>query len=75
MSEKAYKIMSEQEWSASLGAGRPYEAVIEADLRDGFLHCVSGTQVVSTLNMWYPDVEEVLHQRKGEGADRGVRAA
>lgn len=54
------KIMSQEEWDASFALGRPYEAVTEADLRDGFIHCSSSKQVPGTLDKWYKNYERVI---------------
>ena len=54
------KIMSQEEWDASLAVGRIYVAVTEADLRDGFIHCSSSEQVPGTLDKWYKDYERVI---------------
>ena len=54
------KIMPREEWEESLGAGKAYVAVSEADLRDGYLHCSSPDQVPGTLAKWYADMDRVL---------------
>ena len=62
------KIVSASEWDETLGRGEPYRAVAEADLRDGYLHCVASDQVASTLAMWYTDVDECLIIAIDEGS-------
>lgn len=54
------KIMSREDWDQTLGSGNDYEARIEADLKDGFIHCSTDQQLTKTLNRWYTDVDEVL---------------
>lgn len=54
------KIMSQEEWDTTLGVGEPYVAVLEADLRDGFIHCSTNEQLLVTLNRFYTEVDEVL---------------
>ena len=54
------KIMPQAEWDDSLGAGQAYEAVSEADLRDGYLHCSSPEQVPGTLAKWYSTLDRVM---------------
>jgi uncharacterized protein (DUF952 family) len=52
--------MSPDDWDGSFGKGEQYVAVIEADLRDGFIHCSSDEQVDGTLAKWYTDVDRVV---------------
>lgn len=54
------KIMPQEEWDDSIGAGRAYVAVSEADLRDGYLHCSSPEQVPGTLAKWYSTLDSVM---------------
>ena len=54
------KIMPQEEWDESIGAGKAYVAVSEADLRDGYLHCSSAEQVPGTLAKWYTALDSVM---------------
>ena len=54
------KIMPQEEWDNSIGAGKAYVAVSEADLRDGYLHCSSPEQVPGTLAKWYSTLDSVM---------------
>ena len=54
------KIMTPEEWDASIAAGKQYVAVSEADLRDGYLHCSSPEQVPGTLAKWYAAMDSVI---------------
>lgn len=54
------KIMPQEEWDNSIGAGKAYVAVSEADLRDGYLHCSSADQVPGTLAKWYSTLDSVM---------------
>ena len=54
------KIMPQEEWDESIGAGKAYVAVSEADLRDGYLHCSSAEQVPGTLAKWYGALDSVM---------------
>ncbi len=54
------KIMTQEEWDESIGVGKEYAAVSEADLRDGYLHCSSTDQVPRTLAKWYAAQDSVI---------------
>ena len=54
------KIMTEDDWGRTFGQGEPYVAFIEADVRDGFVHCSSDEQVDGTLARWYTDFDRVV---------------
>lgn len=54
------KIMSPEEWEATFGVGRPYMAVLEVDLRDGFIHCSTNDQLPTTLERFFEGVDELL---------------
>jgi uncharacterized protein (DUF952 family) len=58
--ESVCKIMPQVEWDESIGAGKAYVAVSDADLRDGYLHCSSAEQVPGTLAKWYSALDSVI---------------
>ena len=54
------KIMTQEEWDGSIGVGKAYVALSEADLRDGYLHGSSTDQVPGTLAKWYAALDRVV---------------
>jgi uncharacterized protein (DUF952 family) len=54
------KIMTPDEWESTIGSGKIYQPVLEADLRDGFIHCSTNEQLPTTLSRFYRDAEELM---------------
>ena len=54
------KIMTQEEWDASIARGKAYVAVSESDLRDGFIHCSTDEQTPRTLAKWYRSFDRVI---------------
>lgn len=54
------KIMTHDEWESTIGSGRTYQPVLEADLRDGFIHCSTNEQLPTTLARFYQDADELM---------------
>ena len=50
-----FKLMTDEEWNASLGSGRTFLSSSGNDVRDGFIHCASHEQVPGPLTDWYSD--------------------
>lgn len=54
------KIMTQEEWDASIAERKAYVAVSESDVRDGFIHCSTAEQVPRTLAKWYKSLDRVV---------------